>query len=263
MSFHTGAISLLSSAVGSSNVLPDFETIKKMLQGSQQTFLDTQGKIIDTQANKAVEQGVSNIIGSGLSGTSVAGGLTAGIQNQATTAKTDLASRTQLGTDRSLLQFLSLLQGASDRSADRMLSADQSRRFAGSGGGGGGARGGGGSFGGGESADRFGNVGTNRLVNTQITPAVPTPGFNNAGERVDDAAQLEGLTIVRPGGSQRSSLDFATRRRNPFYYVDALGRVRTRPRRGVEPLSMGTEEGAKAEAEGRSPARRNIDFGAR
>ncbi|HDZ37969.1 MAG TPA: hypothetical protein ENH62_06755 [Marinobacter sp.] len=235
----TSGISPLSSATGSANSLPDFEEIKKMLMGSQQQFLDTQGGIIDTQANKAVEQGVSNIIGSGLSGTSVAGGLTAGIQNQATQAKTGLASSTQLDTNRLLLQYMGLLQGASDRSADRTLRADQSQRS-----GGGGSRAGSGG-GGGIGGSVFGPF---KFDLQGMEGTLRGQGGNQFA--MAGAGLKEGIGAgLKEGANQTlppQKLDYATRKRNPFYYVDVHGKVKTRPRRAVEPLDRGTKQQAEA-----------------
>ncbi len=103
----------------------DMDKIRQMLVSNQDQFLKDQNAMIDRGANKAVEQGASNLIGSGLAGTSVVGGMTAGVQRNATQAKSNLASRTQMNTDDLLLRYMQLGQGASEGAANRAFQSSE------------------------------------------------------------------------------------------------------------------------------------------
>lgn len=119
--------------------------IRAKLQGTQKTFLDTQNKMIDRNADRAGEQGLSDMISSGLAGTTAVGGMRAAVGESAGFQKADLASRAQMQTDQLALQYATL--------ASQNLNAASNREFAGGGGIGGGSGGGGGgpSSGGGAS----------------------------------------------------------------------------------------------------------------
>lgn len=212
----------------------DMADIRAKLQGTQKGFLDAQNMMIDRNADRAGEQGLSDMISSGLAGTTAVGGMRAAVAESAGMQKADIASRAQMQTDQLALQYASL--------ASQNMNQAANREFAGGGGTGAtGARGAAGA--GGSSTDQAANT---MMPRREIN--VPNIGVNNAGGQIDNTSQLVGLQSVREGGSQVEVLDYATRRNNPFYYVDTQGRIKTRPRRSNEPLSKGTKAQAQANA---------------
>jgi len=102
---------------------PDLDAIRKRLMGSQEEALASGTKGINRQAFQSSQQGMSDLISKGMSGTTAVGGMEAGIAEGAAGAKTELASNLQARTDDMMFKYTSLAQQASEGKANRETSA--------------------------------------------------------------------------------------------------------------------------------------------
>jgi len=89
------------------------------LQAGQDAYVSAQNANIDVDAKRGFQQGLSNLIGSGLAGTTVVGGMQAGVTEQATRAKAGVAADAQRTTDQLAFNYANLAQQAEESQANR------------------------------------------------------------------------------------------------------------------------------------------------
>ena len=150
--------------------------IRARLQGTQKSFLNTQNKMIDRTTQRGKEQGRSDMISSGLAGTTAVGGMNAAVAESAGMQKADLASRAQMQTDQLSLQYAALAQQAFDSMANRQLQAATS-----------GGRGGGGGAGGGGAGEA-----AEQLMKRPSVGGGAIYGKNYAASKAEELRRLRG-----------------------------------------------------------------------
>jgi len=100
---------------------PNLDNIRAKLQGASDKWVAGQNANIDRQGEQSLAQGMSNMIGSGLAGTTVVGGMTAGVGESVTRAKGDVAGQAAQRLEDQTLQYAGLAQSASESAAGRDL----------------------------------------------------------------------------------------------------------------------------------------------
>lgn len=105
----------------------DMDAIRSKLKGQEEEFIAAQTANIDRDAERNLAQGMSNMIGSGLAGTTVVGGMQAGVQEVATRAKGDVAARASAQTEQLAAQYANLQQAASEAAANRAFQGQQNQ----------------------------------------------------------------------------------------------------------------------------------------
>jgi len=97
------------------------------LKANQDAYVEAQSANIDVDAQRGFQQGMSNLIGSGLAGTTVVGGMQAGVTEQATRAKADVAAGAQRTTDQLTFNYANLAQQAAESQANRGMQTAESQ----------------------------------------------------------------------------------------------------------------------------------------
>jgi len=119
------ASSASSPAPTTSPVNIDMNKIRARLKGVEDQYVAQQGANIDRDASRNLSQGMSNMIGSGLAGSTVVGGMQAGVQEVATRAKGDVASQAANRTEGLMAQYTNMAQAAQEAAANRRFQAEQ------------------------------------------------------------------------------------------------------------------------------------------
>ncbi|KKN79134.1 hypothetical protein LCGC14_0343220 [marine sediment metagenome] len=95
------------------------------LQGSQDAFIKSQNAMIDRNAERGAEQGLSNMISSGLSGTTAVGGMNAAVAETAGLQKANVAAGAQRQTDQLRLGYSQLASSDYNQGQNRAQGASQ------------------------------------------------------------------------------------------------------------------------------------------
>ena len=91
------------------------------LMKSQEDFIAASNADIDRDTQRGLQQGMSNMISSGLSGTTAVGGMQTGLTEAAVRAKAGVAAEAQNTTNQLQLGYSQLAQQASESAANRDL----------------------------------------------------------------------------------------------------------------------------------------------
>jgi len=98
---------------------------RSALDAASAKWVEGQNADIDKGAERSLSQGMSNMIGSGLAGTTAVGGMTASVGESATRAKGVVAGESAARTEGLALQYAGLAQGASESALNRQFQASE------------------------------------------------------------------------------------------------------------------------------------------
>jgi len=98
---------------------------RSALDAASAKWVEGQKADIDVGAERSLSQGMSNMIGSGLAGSTAVGGMTAGVGEAATRAKTAVEGEAAMRTEGLALQYAGLGQAASESALNRQFQASE------------------------------------------------------------------------------------------------------------------------------------------
>ena len=98
---------------------------RSALDAASAEWVKGQHADIDRGAEQNLAKGMSNMIGSGLAGTTAVGGMTAAVGEAATRAKTNVSGQAKMQTEGLALQYAGLAQGASEGAANRAFQSSE------------------------------------------------------------------------------------------------------------------------------------------
>ena len=165
-----------AAAAAPAAAAPNFDA----LDAASDKWVEGQNADIDRQKEQGLASGMSNMISSGLAGTTVVGGMTAGVNEAATRAKTNVAGQAATRKEGLKLQYANLSQAAADSAANRALSASEG------------------------AANRANSLELGSMSASAggagVRPSTSTPGLDAFGKPMSGSMQQKMLSAQQPSG---------------------------------------------------------------